>query len=125
MNRRENLKCIAGAAALLSLGIGRTIAQTAPTGPFKLPPLGYAFDALEPHIDVRTMTIHHDRHHAAYVNNANRIAQSWAELGTMPIEKALANLAAVPENVRAGVRNNGRTDNFEFLVLVDNQPRPA
>ena len=50
MNRRENLKCIAGAAALLSLGIGRTIAQTAPSGPFKLPPLGYAFDALEPHI---------------------------------------------------------------------------
>jgi Fe-Mn family superoxide dismutase len=49
MNRRENLKCIAGAAALLSLGIGRAIAQTTPTGPFKLPPLGYAFDALEPH----------------------------------------------------------------------------
>jgi Fe-Mn family superoxide dismutase len=52
------------------------------------------------------MTIHHDRHHAAYVKNANQIAQSWAELGTMPIEKVLANLAAVPENVRAGVRNN-------------------
>src|SRR5438128_1389504 len=106
MNRRENLKCIAGAAALLSLSIGRTIAQTAPTGPFKRPPLGYASDALDPHIDARTMTIHHDRHPAAYVNNANQIAQSWAELGTMPIEKALANLAAVPENVRAGVRNN-------------------
>jgi Fe-Mn family superoxide dismutase len=106
MNRRENLKCIAGAAALLSFGIGRAIAQTAPTGPFKLPPLGYAFDALEPHIDAQTMTIHHDRHHAAYVKNANQIAQSWAELGTMPIEKVLANLAAVPENVRAGVRNN-------------------
>jgi Fe-Mn family superoxide dismutase len=106
MNRRENLKCIAGAAALLSLGIGRAVAQTAPTGPFTLPPLGYAFDALEPHIDAQTMMIHHDRHHAAYVNNANQIAQSWTELGTMPIEKVLSNLAAVPENVRAGVRNN-------------------
>jgi Fe-Mn family superoxide dismutase len=106
MNRRENLKCIAGAAALLSLGIHRAVAQTAPTGPFTLPPLGYAFDALEPHIDAQTMMIHHDRHHAAYVNNANQIAQSWTELGTMPIEKVLSNLAAVPENVRAGVRNN-------------------
>src|ERR1700687_4389510 len=92
MNRRENLKCIAGAAALLSLGIGRAVAQTAPSSPFTLPPLGYAFDALEPHIDAQTMMIHHDRHHAAYVNNANQIAQSWTELGTMPIEKVLSNL---------------------------------
>jgi Fe-Mn family superoxide dismutase len=120
MNRRENLKSIAGTAALLSLGIGRTIAQTAPTGPFKLPPLGYAFDALEPHIDALTMTIHHDRHHAAYVNNANQIAQSWAELGTMPIEKVLANLAAVPENVRVGVRNNvgGHWNHSFFWALM-------
>ena len=110
MNRRESLRLILGSAALAASYPATALAQAqpalAPDGPFKLPPLGYAFDALEPHIDARTMTIHHDRHHAAYVNNANRIAQSWAELGTMPIEKALANLAAVPENVRAGVRNN-------------------
>ncbi len=120
MNRRENLKCIGSAVALLSLGIGRAVAQTAPSGPFKLPPLGYAFDALEPHIDAQTMMIHHDRHHAAYVNNANQIAQSWAELGTMPIEKILSNLAAVPENVRAGVRNNvgGHWNHSVFWELM-------
>lgn len=75
-------------------------------GPFTLPPLGYAFDALEPHIDAQTMMIHHDRHHAAYVNAANQLAQRWPELGTTPIEKTLSNLSAAPEAVRAGVRNN-------------------
>ena len=50
--------------------------------------------------------IHHDRHHAAYVNNANQLAQRWPELGTMPIEKILSNLGAAPEAVRTGVRNN-------------------
>src|ERR1700757_3028228 len=92
MNRRESLTLIAGATALISFGGGHTWAQTPPAGPFILPPLGYAFDALEPHIDAQTMMIHHDRHHAAYVNNANQIAQSWAELGTMPIEQVLSNL---------------------------------
>jgi Fe-Mn family superoxide dismutase len=106
MNRRESLKFFVGATALMSVGgMGRALAQT-PTGPFTLPPLGYAFDALEPHIDAQTMMIHHDRHHAAYVNNANVLAQTWPELGTTPIEKVLADLGAVPENVRAGVRNN-------------------
>ena len=72
-------------------GRGTAFAQTppaapAPSGPFKLPPLGYDFGALEPHIDAQTMMIHHDRHHAAYVNNANVLAERWAELGTTPIE---------------------------------------
>src|SRR5882672_6951353 len=79
MNRRESLKLIAGATALISLGGGRAWAQTPPppTGPFTLPPLGYAFDALEPHIDAQTMTLHHDRHHAANVNNANQLVPRW------------------------------------------------
>jgi Fe-Mn family superoxide dismutase len=106
MNRRESLKLIAGATALISFGGGRTWAQTPPAGPFILPPLGYAFDALEPHIDAQTMMIHHDRHHAAYVNNANQLAQRWPDLGTTPIEKILSNLSAAPEAVRTGVRNN-------------------
>lgn len=105
MDRRETLKLIAGATALMPFGIDRAFAQ-APTGPFKLPPLGYAFDALEPHIDAQTMMIHHDRHHAAYVNNANALVQSWPDLATIPIEKILSDLSTVPENVRAGVRNN-------------------
>jgi Fe-Mn family superoxide dismutase len=105
MNRRETLKMFAAAAALPVLGVGRAFAQ-APAGPFKLPPLGYAFEALEPHIDAQTMMIHHDRHHAAYVNNANGLVKSWAELATTPIESVLSNLGGVPEKVRAGVRNN-------------------
>ena len=106
MNRRESLKLIAGATALISLGGSRAWAQTAPAGPFTLPPLGYAFEALEPHIDAQTMMIHHDRHHAAYVNNANQLVQRWAELATTPIEKVLSDLGAVPEAVRTAVRNN-------------------
>jgi Fe-Mn family superoxide dismutase len=106
MNRRESLKLMAGAAALATVGIGRVYAQTPPAGPFKLPPLGYDFGALEPHIDAQTMMIHHDKHHAAYVANANQLAQRWPELGTTPIDKILANLGAAPEAVRAGVRNN-------------------
>src|SRR6266702_4445381 len=106
MNRRENLKCIGGAVALLSLGIGRAVAQTAPSGPFKLPPLGYAFDALEPHIDAQTMMIHHDRHHAAYVANINTFAQQVPALGTTPIEETLLNPDYLPLQIQQGVKNN-------------------
>ncbi len=79
-------------------------AAAAPT--FTLPPLGYAFDALEPNIDATTMRIHHSAHHQTYVNNANALANQWAGLKTTPIETVLADLDAVPENVRTGVRNN-------------------
>ena len=112
MNRRESLTLLAGAAltaGLFSRGLGSAFAQTAPAapaGPFKLPPLGYPYEALEPHIDAQTMMIHHQRHHAAYVNNANQLVSRWAELGTTPIETVLADLNKVPEAVRAGVRNN-------------------
>ncbi len=106
MNRRQSLKLIAGSAVLAAGGWSTmTRAQTAP-GPFKLPPLGYAFDALEPHIDAQTMTIHHDRHHAAYVNNCNDLVAKWPELATTPIEKILADLSVVPVPVRAPVQNN-------------------
>jgi len=112
MNRRQSLKLMAGAIGLIAtsnLATRAAFAQTAPAqpaGPFKLPPLGYAFDALEPHIDAQTMMIHHDRHHAAYVNAANQLASRWAELGTTPIEIILSDLNKVPESVRIGVRNN-------------------
>src|SRR6516164_457763 len=108
MNRRDTLKFLAGAATLVgSAGMLRraALAQTA-SGPFKLPPLGYANDALEPHIDAKTTQFHHDNHHAAYVNNLNSNADKWPEMGTMPIDDILSNLAAVPDAVRALVRNN-------------------
>ena len=57
---------------------------------FTLPDLPYKYDALAPYMSRETLEYHHDKHHLAYVNNANQIAQSWAELGTMPIEKVLS-----------------------------------
>ncbi len=76
--------------------------------PFTLPPLPYAFEALEPHIDARTMQIHHDGHHGAYVTNVNKALETAPELKGKRIEELLANnLAIVPENIRTAVRNNG------------------
>ena len=74
---------------------------------YTLPPLPYAFDALEPYIDARTMEIHHDKHHAAYVANLNKALESAPELASKSLEELLGNLAAVPEAIRGAVRNNG------------------
>ena len=76
--------------------------------PFTLPALPYAPDALEPHIDKATMEIHHGKHHNAYVTNLNKALESAPELANKSIEELLANnCAAVPENIRTAVRNNG------------------
>ena len=72
-----------------------------------LPPLPYAPDALEPHVDARTMEIHHGKHHQAYVNNLNAALEKAPELQDRPLEQLLADLNAVPEAVRTAVRNNG------------------
>ena len=72
-----------------------------------LPPLPYAYDALEPHIDKETMTIHHDRHHAAYVNNLNAALEGHPNLQSKSIEELIGDLNAVPESIRTAVRNNG------------------
>src|SRR5712691_2985891 len=66
---------------------------------FTLPNLPYALDALEPHIDARTMEIHHGKHHAAYVNNLNKALEAAPALQSMPIEKILSNLGQVPDAV--------------------------
>ena len=76
--------------------------------PFTLPPLPYAPDALEPHIDKMTMEIHHGKHHNAYVTNLNKALESAPALAGKTIEELLANnCAIVPENIRTAVRNNG------------------
>ena len=74
---------------------------------FELPPLPYPENALEPHIDARTMSIHHDKHHAAYTNNLNSALEGQAALAGKSIEALLGNLDAVPEAIRTAVRNNG------------------
>src|SRR5215468_7355325 len=74
---------------------------------FTLPPLPYAPNALEPHIDKATMEIHHGRHHNAYVTNLNKAIAGNAALEAKSIEALVADLASVPENIRGPVRNNG------------------
>src|SRR5512141_3151030 len=74
---------------------------------FVLPPLPYAFDALEPYIDARTMEIHHDKHHGTYVTNLNNALASFADLQSRSIEDLVKNLASLPDAVRTAVRNNG------------------
>ena len=73
---------------------------------YSVPDLPYPFDALEPHIDARTMEIHHDKHHAAYVTNLNA-ALEGTEWMDRPIDAVIANLEIIPEDKRAAVRNNG------------------
>jgi Fe-Mn family superoxide dismutase len=91
--------------------VGRSIPELIFKGgfmPFTVPPLPYAFDALEPHIDAKTMEIHHDKHHGAYVTNLNKALESAPDLANKNIEELLANnCAIVPENIRTAVRNNG------------------
>jgi len=113
MTRRQAIKTGALAGAALAAS-NRLIAQTAaaptpatPAGPFSLPPLPYAFDALEPHIDARTMEIHHDKHHAAYVANLNKAVADQPDLAQKSVEELLKNLDSVPEKIRTAVRNNG------------------
>jgi superoxide dismutase, Fe-Mn family len=74
---------------------------------FKLPPLPYGYDALEPYIDAQTMTIHHQKHHAAYVDNLNKAIDKHPELKGKSLEELLMNLNKLPEDIREAVRNNG------------------
>jgi Fe-Mn family superoxide dismutase len=74
---------------------------------FELPKLPYAYDALEPHIDARTMEIHHSKHHQAYTNNLNAALEKHPDLAGKSAEDLLKDLNSVPEDIRTAVRNNG------------------
>lgn len=74
---------------------------------FELPMLPYAFDALDPHVDAKTMEIHHDKHHGAYVTNLNAAVDKHPELKSWSIEDLLMKINSVPEDIRTAVRNNG------------------
>jgi superoxide dismutase, Fe-Mn family len=73
----------------------------------QLPPLPYAFDALEPHIDAKTMEIHHGKHHQAYVTNLNAALEKHPELQSKTVEELVSGINSVPEDIRTAVRNNG------------------
>jgi Fe-Mn family superoxide dismutase len=84
-----------------------------------LPALGYAYDALEPHIDARTMEIHHSKHHQAYITNLNNAIAGKPELEAKSSAELIANLATVPEDIRTAVRNNAGGDvNHTFFWKV-------
>ncbi len=115
MTRRQAIKTTALASAALA-SLPGAIAQTSSTapvavaatnGPFTVPPLPYPYDALEPYIDARTMEIHHDKHHAAYVANLNKAVADFPDVAQMPVEDMLRNLNAIPEKIRTAIRNNG------------------
>jgi len=109
MTRRQAIKTttlIATASAVVP-GAFAQPAAAAPSGPFTLPPLPYAFDALEPHIDARTMEIHHDKHHATYVTNLNKAIAESPDLGKKSVEDLLKDLNSVPEKIRTAIRNSG------------------
>ena len=99
LTRREMLITASAAGAAAAWG------QSTPA--VTLPKLPYATDALEPYIDARTMEIHHDKHHQAYVDNLNKALAAQPDLARKPLEEVLKNLAGVPESVRTAVRNHG------------------
>lgn len=122
MDRRHAMKILAlGAASLPLLPAGAfahgdaapaltaapPAASPVPTGPFALPPLGYAFDALEPALDAQTMQVHHDKHHAAYLHNLNKAVNGRREVEGWSVEQLVRDLAKVPEDIRGAVRNHG------------------
>jgi len=86
---------------------------------YELPKLPYAYDALVPHIDAKTMEIHHTKHHQAYITNANNLLKDDAALGALEVNALIADLSKVPEAIRAGVRNNaGGHSNHSFFWKI-------
>jgi len=119
MNRRSVLKALGSGASLAIAGAGLQLNAygqasagpvTPPPGPYQLPPLPYAYDALEPYIDAETMHLHHDKHHASYVEHLNAAVAGHPELAGKSVEELVAHLDAVPESIRAAIRNQGGGD---------------
>src|SRR5712691_8632433 len=115
MTRRQALKTTLLSSAACTIMSANDLASaqpaqppgSSPGGPFTLPPLPYSFDALEPHIDARTMEIHHDKHHAAYVTNLNKALADFPTAGSKSIEELLKDLNSIPDKTRTAVRNQG------------------
>jgi superoxide dismutase, Fe-Mn family len=129
--RRTILAATAGiAAAALAprIVLAQAPAPPPPTGPFRRDPLPYPANALEPHIDAKTMEIHPERHHAAYVNNLNTIAKDNPQIAQQSIPDVLAKLNELPESIRTMVRNNlgGHANHTMFWqIMGPNGGKPA
>jgi superoxide dismutase, Fe-Mn family len=135
LSRRDILKGLGAGAALIGLGSAGARAEPAPPArgapkpgspaggtrqPFSLPKLPYAYGALEPHIDARTMEIHHDLHHKAYIANANKALAAHPELGALTAEEIVADPGALPQAVRETLRNNvgGHVNHAFFWTIL-------
>src|ERR1700681_3289764 len=127
LSRRHFFSAAAGIAAsvttprvVLAQVPAAPAAAPAATGPFVVPPLGYAFNVFEPHIDARTMEIHHDKHHGAYVANLNTIAKTNPQLGTSAVTDVLGNLNALNDDIKSAVRNNlgGHANHTMFWEIM-------
>jgi Fe-Mn family superoxide dismutase len=136
VSRRDALKTLGRGAALISLGalswrgvaaesasasahVAKAHAGVLLNQPFTLPKLGYAYDALEPHIDARTMEIHHTKHHQAYIDNANKALAKLPELQKQNAAELLQRLDSIPEELRATLRNNvGGHANHSFFWQI-------
>lgn len=94
---------------------------------FSLPELPYAYNALEPYIDERTMQVHHDKHHAAYIKNLNDALEGNESLLALPVESLIADLSKVPEDVRTKVRNNagGHANHSFFWQVMGGKSSPT
>ena len=111
MTRRSFLASSTLTAAALAV-TPRAVLADAPAAvashaPTVLPPLPYAPDALEPYIDAQTMSLHHDKHHKAYVDNLTKAIAGDPKLSAMTVEQLVSNLGAIPESIRTAVRNQG------------------
>jgi len=121
VSRRDALKIIGTTVAATGLGFASAgAAEAAPAAlGWELPKLGYAYDALEPHIDARTMEIHYTKHHQAYINNAKNLLKDHPDLLARGPEALVRDLASVPEAIRTGIRNNaGGHVNHDFFWKV-------
>lgn len=120
MSRRHLLGAAAGLAASAAAPRFASAQTTPPAGPFKIPELGYAFNALEPHIDAPTMELHLTKHHQAYVDNLNTFAKNAPQIAEKPVIEVLGNLSAVPDAIRTGVRNNmgGHANHIMFWQIM-------
>ena len=121
LSRRSLL--VGSTVALTFASVPRVFAQAAsapPAGPFAQVPLGYAFDALEPHIDAKTMETHFLRHHGAFITNLNNFAKDNGVLGSAPVEKLLAEWQQLPEAIRMGAKNNlgGHANHTMFWQIM-------
>jgi Fe-Mn family superoxide dismutase len=122
MTRRDALKIIGAGAVVAGLGLTKSLAAEAPAASglgWELPKLSYGYSALEPHIDARTMEIHHTKHHQAYITNAKNLLKDHPDLLARGPEALVRDLGSVPEAIRTGIRNNaGGHVNHSFFWQV-------